>query len=742
MLLQEHSYIMNGIRVLFIHLDSVVFWLVKWILYVMFDLINLTASSSLLSAIYQRVYVIVAVFMAFKLSFAFFQYLFNPQSMVDQNKGIAKLFTNIFIMLAALIFIPTVIFGINSDGPGLLARAQNAFLPMVPRIILGIKTKDTDASAKSIDDSAEKLTAAAMGAFFSPSKDGDESAMVLCGEQSHEKDYYKTLETLQDMRARVNETCSKGLFGKRYYRYSYIWGVSTIVGIYLVFVLLGLTIDVAKRVFKLIILQVIAPIPIMSLMDPSSKENKFQTWLKLFISTYLEVFIKLAIVYLVLLLIQQVVSKGLFTNYPEFTKQPVRMALLTIALIIGLFRFASEAPKFINDALGIKSSSGGGEMGRFGRIGAAAGAGFVGGALQGNAMAGMFAGGEAGAKSKPGESAHAFRAGSDRAAQIRTGDSKYKTGFGASMNRMAGRLGGYTTRGFKNISDMAKTYANEATHAQNMASLARDDLDSFDKSGMSYADWYGAQAQDTKNRLDASGLSATAMAGETSGMDPEQGRRYAMNKLSNYARAKATDAQSAAKRSQDADKRKQKAEKGMDLYGVAKSSDVNANFGYRAARKAGEAMGRIPAAAGRAVGRSASAAGEWLENRDNVIGGAARSIDRAYQQHRARDIESGARMERVERTQAPDLEEGRAVYSQYSNEKTDSINRRDALDRQGTVQSWGREKRQEISNAFGRRGPGDTGGSGGTGGSGSPGGSGGTGSTGGSGGSGGSGGTA
>ncbi len=139
MILQGHSWIMDILRFMFIWFDSIIYWAVKWVLYVMFDLIDLTASSQLLSGIYQRIYVIVAVFMAFKLSFSFFQYLVNPQSMVDQKKGIGKLFMNVFIMLAALIFIPTVVFGVNPNNPnqeGLLSRAQRPFLPMIPRIIL------------------------------------------------------------------------------------------------------------------------------------------------------------------------------------------------------------------------------------------------------------------------------------------------------------------------------------------------------------------------------------------------------------------------------------------------------------------------------------------------------------------------------------------------------------------------------------------------------------------------------
>lgn len=448
--LQAQTWYFDILRPLFAGLDYVIYSLIKLILFGIFDLANLTTSSDLLNGIYTRIYVILGVFMAFKLSFSFFQYIIDPESMTGKSeKGVSKLISNIVIMLIALVAIPSILFS-NNGGAGLIQRAQNAFLPMLPRLLLGI-SEDSGVSigngnnTDDITNAANVMAISSLQAFYAPAP--KQELDNVCGSGTY--DNTPSITSLNEFVSTTTLTCANGLsvnlgivgsYGSPlYYKYSYSWGISTLVGILLVLMLAGITIDIAKRVFKMIILEAIAPIPIMSLIDPKSKKDgAFSHWLKSLISTFLDIFIKLGLLYLILTLIQLIVSKGLFENFPTFTDDPIRSSYLTVLLILGLIFFAKEAPKFIKDALGIKDSGAG--MG----TGMSAAMGALGGLIAGRGLSGMATGALAGATADP--KVGGYAAGRDRAGQLRTGDPKWKGGFPATLdrwnaNRVANRLG-------------------------------------------------------------------------------------------------------------------------------------------------------------------------------------------------------------------------------------------------------------------------------------------------------------
>ena len=395
---QEHGFIMDGVRTIFGLLDRLVYGLIKWILFGIFDLANLTTNSDVFSGIYSRIYVILGIFMAFKLSFSFFQYIIDPESMTGKSdKSISKLFIRDMIMLSALILLPNLLFGQNGN-EGLLTRAQNAFLPSLPKFIFGVNdlggltvggSTDSEKFTNSIEQSANDIMITTLSGFFAPSEDIDE----VCGDGTY--DNSPPIESLEDFANNLLITCNrKGDLvvgtnyihtGTKYYKYSYMWFISTVVGVLVAALLLGITIDIAKRIFKLMVLEVIAPIPIMSLIDPKgSKDGAFSKWWHSLLSTFLDIFIKLGLVYIVIvmihLIVQAVNGGSLFSNFPQ--DSGFRGVYLTILLILGLIFFAKEAPKFIKNALGIKSE-GGGLFDDVKSIGKAAG--LVGGAAVGAA---------------------------------------------------------------------------------------------------------------------------------------------------------------------------------------------------------------------------------------------------------------------------------------------------------------------------------------------------------------------
>lgn len=136
-----------------------------------------------------------------------------------------------------------------------------------------------------------------------------------------------------------------------YYLFSYFPVVSTICGVLLLLVFATTCLDVAIRALKLAILRLIAPIAIISYIDPKSAEKgAFSNWVKLLISTYLDLFLRLAIIYFVMFIVMEIIHGGLELPLGN----GVIGLLSTVVIIIGLFYFARQAPKFITDALGLK----------------------------------------------------------------------------------------------------------------------------------------------------------------------------------------------------------------------------------------------------------------------------------------------------------------------------------------------------------------------------------------------------
>lgn len=385
---QEYGWFMDIVRTFFGFLDVLVYGAIKWILFGIFDLANLTANSEVFSGIYSRIYVVLGIFMAFKLSFSFFQYIIDPESMTGKSdKSLSKLLIRVFVMLSALVFLPAVLFGQNGE-QGLLSRAQSAFLPSLPKVIFGVSNvgglsqgdNTTQKFTDSIEQSATDMSVAALRGFFSPPQELDD----YCADGTYENT--PQIETIEQFSAALHLTCDKKgdlnlyvgpiqISGTRFYKYSYMPFISTVVGVLIGLLLLGITIDIAKRIFKLMILEVVAPIPIMSLIDPKgSKDGAFSKWVKSLTSTFLDIFFKLGLVYIIIVFIHLIVTATtngeLFSNFPKDTG--FRGAYLTILLILGLIFFAKEAPKFIKNAMGFKDEGSGSLFSDVKAIGAAA----------------------------------------------------------------------------------------------------------------------------------------------------------------------------------------------------------------------------------------------------------------------------------------------------------------------------------------------------------------------------------
>ena len=399
------NFFFKFIRQFLASIDVVVFSLLNWIIEGVFNLSSLMLSTDFAKQIYTRIYIILGVFMAFKLTFSFLKYLVSPDAMTDKEQGVGKLIGRVVAMIIMLIAFPIVFFNPvpgDSQNRTVLAVLQDGVVKTLPRIILGQAIGDTNASGSvNAKDNGKELALSMLKSFYYPS---------LCNEDS--KNYDKTQSTecqkyfageqasistkddldpsgINSFKAFNNSVINEGSGGD--YAYQYMWPLTTVTGILLIVIMAGICIDIAIRCFKLLILEVMAPVPIMTYIDPkASKDGSFAAWSKTLISTYIDLFVKLGTVYLVLLLASALFRQELFDKAAYNNFSGLSYLYVQVFLVIGLFQFAKQAPKFIKDALGIKDNGGGsgGFMGKAlaGMAGAAAG--FAGGVAGGGGIMG------------------------------------------------------------------------------------------------------------------------------------------------------------------------------------------------------------------------------------------------------------------------------------------------------------------------------------------------------------------
>ncbi len=367
---------------------------------------------------YKRIQLIIGIFMIFVLAVTIIKGILNPDTITDSKSGASSLITRVMISLILLavlvpINIPTAKteyeIQLNNNGLlfGTLYSLQNRILKnnTLGRLVLGTNdlatTNDDDQSAgltgadkqaESLKESANIFTSTILKGFIRinliPGESDDTvRANRICPDMDQDSlDIYTNLDsTPNEIIGLVNESCSvdKGSswynhlpkssrHAKMYAFATNLPFVSAIVGFIFVFVLLDFTIQIAVRAIKLAILRLIAPIPVISYMNPlGSKDNAFNSWVKALTSTYLDLFIRLIIIYFVIYLIQDMMVNGIVMN----TGSGLVGILSAILIWIGLFIFAQQAPKFIKQILGIKDDGDNklfGGLGKLAGIGAAA----------------------------------------------------------------------------------------------------------------------------------------------------------------------------------------------------------------------------------------------------------------------------------------------------------------------------------------------------------------------------------
>lgn len=350
--------IADMMRVIFFFLDSIVYSLIPVVyrgIFALYDIdkiIGVGNTQNLLNTAKETVYSFLAIFMFFRVAFSLITMLVDPSLIDDKSKGAKKIVLNIFICLGLIVVVP-VFFRVAKNIQTRVLEEK-----IIERAVGGdIYSNDQNYNL------GNELALSTWSVFLQPVVDEGDAYDAWKGVFESGN---PTVWPLPVLATHLNDTTGGILGGLATkiagvaailratgtvtYQLGYIWLISGLVGIYVVWTMIKLLIDVAYRSIKFLLLEVISPIAIISYIDPkSSEKGLFSKWLSETLKTYLSLFIRIFIFAMVSVILKQISVSSFFDEGNILTR---------LFFILALVAFMKTAPKFIDNLFGTEISKG------------------------------------------------------------------------------------------------------------------------------------------------------------------------------------------------------------------------------------------------------------------------------------------------------------------------------------------------------------------------------------------------
>lgn len=455
--------ILSAVWHLFLSLDGIIYNLICYIFDIFYYLCGLQLFTDAdYNKIVSKIYIVLGLIMMFVLAYSLLKAVINPDEFAKGENSFPKLIKNVVVSLVIIVILPTVF--------NVAFSIQNSLLnyDVIPQLILGTDDGAVD-GVPNINGApgGRAIAFYTFKSFLVPNTTDD-----ICNgtDENGCRNNIKGNEGWGkngDALAVTDEAVfSSDSSFSQYTNYSeavrddqltYYFPISTVAGIFILYVLLNFCFDMALRVVKLAFYQIIAPIPVICRVIPGGKlKDVFSKWVKQVISLFVEVFIRIAAltfgVYLIGLIVEKFDNKLPGIDSLNLVGQKtIVLALLIMSVII----FVKQIPKIIGDMFGL--DTGGMKLGLMDKL------------AQGGALtAGAIAGGALGTLGRNTVSAV------KGVGKAQGGWNKFKAGVAGAASVGAGALsGGFRGfkggKGAKNLADMKKaagTAVADATTAK------------------------------------------------------------------------------------------------------------------------------------------------------------------------------------------------------------------------------------------------------------------------------------
>lgn len=308
-----------------------------------------------------RIYIIIGVVMLFLIAYSLLKSMVNPDEALKGKQSPVNLIKDVIISVALIALLPTI-FEFAFD-------FQNSLLinNTIGKIIVGAAGSGSSDPANTIRDGGYIMSEGVFKAFlhanpeFCDTKAEESNGVSESGEACKIIEVDNKGTTYGDLwdearnsttfwaLARVGPSIIKG-------EVNYYFLIAPAAGIFVLFVLLQYCLDMALRLVKLAVYEVIAPIPIFARIMPNEQAKKvFSNWLKVTMSTFTEVFIRIAILYFAVFLISTVTA-SINDIFGTVFSGSARLDILLIAqalIIVGIILFVKQAPEIIKEITGL-----------------------------------------------------------------------------------------------------------------------------------------------------------------------------------------------------------------------------------------------------------------------------------------------------------------------------------------------------------------------------------------------------
>lgn len=341
------SWLINAFYGILLTIDYVIYLAIN-LCYQLFEVVSkvevFTAEN--IGIISRRIYTIIGIVMLFVFAYNIILGIVDPDSLNKGDKSVQNIVKNTVISVVLITLFPLICEYMQTFQDHIVENNT------IGNLIMGSTVSDTGENGSG--KGALNVSTTIFTAFYHPLNENGEAVTLTECETSSAKlcPRYKELadkskNSIVDLHNFMQDSDLKNGIAED--NMEYLFPLSTIAGVVAAYLFLSFSLDLGVRAAKLGALKLIAPIPIF-LRITKPKGGPFDKWFSEFTKTYLQVFERIIIINFAMLLISFVSDVNIFATDGNFLIN----AIATVVVILGILKFAKDAPKLIEEIFSVK----------------------------------------------------------------------------------------------------------------------------------------------------------------------------------------------------------------------------------------------------------------------------------------------------------------------------------------------------------------------------------------------------